>query len=274
MPEPSRARNRASADPRQALLHHRRGERPVRGQAARAALLGAGVHAAEAGQAPRQPPLLPAPRSAADPPHPRPALRAGLHHQRRAPPAPKARPPSRAPPRAATSRAPRQLPSRRPARRSPPRCAKMLEQIRQLLDLGPEDVPMPWRRLGRLNASVTHSPDTSTRSRYNSKFGRGVAQPGSAPACGVQGVASSNLVAPTANQQPDGRARGKVYSTKRRIVYERSPSGTGLWLIKATQLWADDRNLASGGRHASSRRIVPGSRRKRDPANLTACATR
>jgi integration host factor subunit alpha len=42
--------------------------------AARAALLGAGVHAAQAGQAPRQPALLPAPRSAADPPHPRAAV--------------------------------------------------------------------------------------------------------------------------------------------------------------------------------------------------------
>jgi hypothetical protein len=35
------------------------------------------------GQAPRQPPLLPAPRRADGPPDPRPAVRAGLHHRRR-----------------------------------------------------------------------------------------------------------------------------------------------------------------------------------------------
>ena len=39
------------------------------------------------GQAPRQPPLLPAPRRADGPPDPRPAVRTGLHHRRR-PPAP------------------------------------------------------------------------------------------------------------------------------------------------------------------------------------------
>src|SRR4030066_118895 len=38
------------------------------------------------GQARGQPPLLPAPRGAADPPHPRAALRGRLHHQRRAQP--------------------------------------------------------------------------------------------------------------------------------------------------------------------------------------------
>jgi hypothetical protein len=39
------------------------------------------------GQAPRQPPLLPAPRRADDPADPRAAVRRGLHHLRR-PPAP------------------------------------------------------------------------------------------------------------------------------------------------------------------------------------------
>ena len=49
-----------AADPGEALLHHRRGERAVRGQTARVALLGAGIHPAKTGQAPRQPALLPA----------------------------------------------------------------------------------------------------------------------------------------------------------------------------------------------------------------------
>ena len=43
----------------------------MRREAARAALLGAGIPAAQAGQAPRQPPLLPAPGRAGDPPDPR-----------------------------------------------------------------------------------------------------------------------------------------------------------------------------------------------------------
>src|SRR5690606_28199868 len=49
---------RTPADPGQALLHHRRGQRAVRREAARAALLGDRVPLAQAGQAPRQPPLL------------------------------------------------------------------------------------------------------------------------------------------------------------------------------------------------------------------------
>src|SRR3546814_20045288 len=56
-------------------------------QAARAALLGDRIPEPEPGQAPRQPPLLPAPRRADGAPDPRPAVRAGLHHRRR-PPAP------------------------------------------------------------------------------------------------------------------------------------------------------------------------------------------
>src|SRR5579875_3566369 len=75
---------RTPRDPRQALLHHRRGERTVRGQAARAALLGTGVPGAEAREAARQPALLPASRRADDPADPRAALRPGFHHHRRA----------------------------------------------------------------------------------------------------------------------------------------------------------------------------------------------
>src|SRR6201981_2901614 len=41
----------AAGHPRQALLHHRRGERAVRSEAARAALLGTGISAAQAGEA-------------------------------------------------------------------------------------------------------------------------------------------------------------------------------------------------------------------------------
>ncbi len=103
----------APADPGEALLHDRRSERAVRREAARAALLGAGVHAAEAGQAPRQPALLPAPRSAPHPPHPRAALRPGLHHQRRAQPPGRARRRSRRSRRARRART-----SRRCARKS------------------------------------------------------------------------------------------------------------------------------------------------------------
>ena len=126
------------ADPRQALLHDRRGERAVRGQAARAALLGAGIHAAQAGQAPRQPPLLPAPRSAADPPHPRPALRAGLHHQRRAqPPRFRRRRAARGRARdAVPSTASRTPPSRRARSMSATLRSCELEEIRQLLTPG------------------------------------------------------------------------------------------------------------------------------------------
>jgi len=66
---------------RQALLHDRRGERPVRVKPPRAALLGAGIPAAEAREASRQPSLLPAPGRAGDPPDPSAALRPGLHHR-------------------------------------------------------------------------------------------------------------------------------------------------------------------------------------------------
>ena len=110
----------AARHPRQALLHHRRGERAVRREGLRAALLGAGVHAAQAHEAPRQPPLLPAPRGAADPPHPRPAVRAGLHHQRRAQPAHRRRPAAtrtRARPRLRTSRSIRTSSTTRPSSR-------------------------------------------------------------------------------------------------------------------------------------------------------------
>ena len=54
----------------------------VRGKAACIALLGAGVPAAQAGQAPRQPPLLPAPRCRADSSNPPAALCRWFHHQR------------------------------------------------------------------------------------------------------------------------------------------------------------------------------------------------
>src|ERR1700694_2945168 len=72
----------AAGDTRQALLHHRRGERAVRREAACAALLGAGISAAEAGEAARQPALLPAPGRDRHPPDPQPPLRPGLHHRR------------------------------------------------------------------------------------------------------------------------------------------------------------------------------------------------
>src|ERR1700744_5466265 len=49
---------RSPADPGKTLFHHRRSERSVRREAARAALLGAGVPAAQACEAPRQSPLL------------------------------------------------------------------------------------------------------------------------------------------------------------------------------------------------------------------------
>src|SRR4029077_8592474 len=51
-------------------------------QAARAALLGTGVPAVKAGQAPRQPPLLPAPGRHRHPPDQKPAVRPGVHHRR------------------------------------------------------------------------------------------------------------------------------------------------------------------------------------------------
>src|SRR5690606_40397212 len=57
--------------------------RALRREAARAALLGAGVSAAEAGEAARQPPLLSAPGRADHPADSEPALRAGLHDRRR-----------------------------------------------------------------------------------------------------------------------------------------------------------------------------------------------
>src|ERR1700743_2525319 len=44
----------AAGNPGQAVLHHWRGERLVRGQTARVALLGTGIPAAEACEAPRQ----------------------------------------------------------------------------------------------------------------------------------------------------------------------------------------------------------------------------
>ena len=50
-----------------------------------AALLGAGIPAAQPGEAPRKPPLLSAPGRADDPPDPRAPLRPGLHHRRGAP---------------------------------------------------------------------------------------------------------------------------------------------------------------------------------------------
>lgn len=50
----------------------------MRGQAPRAALLGAGVPAAQPGEAPRKPPLLSAPGRADDPPDPRAPLRPGF----------------------------------------------------------------------------------------------------------------------------------------------------------------------------------------------------
>jgi integration host factor subunit alpha len=53
--------HRAAGYPGQTLLHHRRSGRVVRCETPRAALLGAGVSCPEPGQAPRQPPLLPAP---------------------------------------------------------------------------------------------------------------------------------------------------------------------------------------------------------------------
>src|SRR5690349_18714891 len=80
----SRQQPRTPADPGQALFHDRRSQRAVRREAARAALLGDRVPLAEAGQAPRQPPLLPAPRRADGPPDPRAAVRPGVHHRRRA----------------------------------------------------------------------------------------------------------------------------------------------------------------------------------------------
>src|SRR5690606_25218184 len=147
---------RTPADPGQALLHHRRGQRAVRREAARAALLGDRVPLAQAGQAPRQPPLLPAPRRTDGPPDPRPAVRAGLHHRRR-PPAPggRGRPPG----------SDHDLAGRPPGADGARGSAAAAEALTK--------VARPW--VGRYKVG------------YNRRPNRGIAQPGSALVWGTSG---------------------------------------------------------------------------------------
>ena len=125
----------------------------MRRQAARAALLGAGVHAAAAHEAARQPALLPAPRGADDPPHPRPAVRPGLHDQRRAQQAHRrGRPASRTRPRrgralrSGRARATRLRTTPR-RRRSPPAPATRHAHARdRSRHASPNSTTRPWRR--------------------------------------------------------------------------------------------------------------------------------
>ena len=133
--------------------------------------------AAEAGQATRQPALLPAPRGAADPADPRPPLRAGLHDQRRAPP-PRARCPRKpAPPRRGPRRRPPSVPARPPAG----------AQARHPRPLPPCGRNWPKSASCSISVDADRHRTMAPRPGIMSSFGRGVAQPGSAPAWGAGG---------------------------------------------------------------------------------------
>src|SRR5271168_2410174 len=70
----TKQQERTAADPGKALLHDWRSERSVRRQTPCAALLGAGIPAAQTGEAARQSPLLPTPGRVDHSPDPQPLV--------------------------------------------------------------------------------------------------------------------------------------------------------------------------------------------------------